>query len=182
MRAPDPTLSMTLTNNIAPVGTSFQGHLTRTPELDDGQEPGKHRIQGVRLGLGFVTEGRGDTNMASVYDHEFPVDDWGRLSVPFQVPVPHEGPISYDGRLIRLRWELTATVMIKRAIDRHLEVPVLVIPANGWGVYDRPHPLPSAPVPPPIPNRGSGDIRSSSGSRHDAPFEPPYEPPDPGRP
>ncbi len=177
MRRPDPTLSMTLTNNIAPVGTSFQGQLTRNPQLDDGQEAGKHRIQGVRLELGFTTEGRGDTDSAMVHHQEFPVDGWGRLAVHFQVPVPSGGPISYDGRLIRLRWELTATVMIKRAIDRRLEVPVLVIPANGWGVYDRPHPLRSAPAPPPIPNSPyEPPVIPPGGS----PYEPPYEPPYPG--
>lgn len=158
MRSPDPTLGLTMDVDVAPVGGRFEGRLDRMPHLDDSQEAGKHRIQGVRLELGYTTEGRGDTDGKIVDRQQFRVDDWGRLSAPFRVDVPGDAPISYDGRLIRLRWSITATVMIKMGLDRPLEIPVVVVPVNGESLYAGPHPL-----------TGRSSRRSS---REGSPYEP----------
>ncbi len=170
MRSPDPTLNVELRDFVAPIRGSFEGLLARNPQLSDSQEANQHRLQGVRLQLGYITEGRGDTDKGVIYSQEFPVDEWGRMSTTFRIPVPETAPISYDGRLIRVRHWISATVMVKMALDRKLEIPVLVVPVNGHGLYDRPHPLPSHPASPPAP--------SSGGSAHPIPpGHSPYEPP-----
>lgn len=189
----DPALDVDLVTDVAEVGGVFEGHLTRKPQLDDSQEAGKHRLQGVRLELRYETEGRGDTDARTVTTQRFQVDEWGQASVGFQIQVPPLGPISYDGRLIRVRWELIAIAMVKLAIDRRLSLPVLVVPRNGGGLYDRPHPLLSRVPPPPLPPVDTpGPAARPDG--HDSPFEPPapgpqpfapgspHEPPTPGVP
>ena len=60
----------------------------------------------------------------------------------FRLAVPSNGPISYDGRLIRVLWRIEARVDVKLAMDRTTEIPVLIIPSGGWGLYHQPHPLP----------------------------------------
>jgi len=141
MRDPDLTLSLTLAEPIAEVGTFFEGQLVRDPALDDGDEPGEHRIQGVRVELIYETEGRGDTATKVASKQEFPVDEWGRLSTQVRIPVPADGPVSYDGRLIRVRWMIKATTMVKRAFAKRRGDDVLVVPKNGIGVYQAPLPL-----------------------------------------
>jgi len=141
-RSPDPTLRLELHSQIVEAGGSLVGELIREPKLDDSQTAGSHRIQGVRVEFGFMTEGRGDTDSRLRYIREFDVDEWGRLDETLNIAVPSDGPISYNGQLIRVHWTVRATAMISMAIDRHLEIPVLVVPRNGLDLYDRPHPLP----------------------------------------
>ncbi len=175
MRSPDPTLSLELRDFVAPIHGSFEGRVTRNPQLSDSQEANQHRLQGVRLQLAYTTEGRGDTDKDVIYSQEFPVDQWGRMSATFRIPVPETTPISYDGRLLRIRHSISATVMVKMALDRKLDVPVLVVPVNGYGLYNRPHPLRGGPATPPPP--------SSGGSAHPLPpGHSPYEPPVTGAP
>ncbi|MDH3679310.1 MAG: hypothetical protein OEV40_05095 [Acidimicrobiia bacterium] len=137
----DPSLQVDLESGIAEVGGRFRGRLRRAGELDDLAGDDDQPVRAVRLTLRYVTEGRGDTDSQVIGQLEFPVDTYGRLDTDFQLPVPPAGPISYDGRLIRVLWELEARVDVKLRRDRSTSIPLLVIPTNGWGLYHRPHPL-----------------------------------------
>ena len=136
----DPSLSIAMVNGIAEVGGRFQGRLRRSPELDD-LAPRKQPVRAVQLLLHYWTEGRGRNDAGDIARVDVPVDRHGRLDVEFALAVPPSGPISYDGRLIRVIWGIQATVDVKYQLDRKLHVPVLVIPQGGWGLYHAPHPL-----------------------------------------
>jgi len=136
----DPSLNIAMQNGIAEVGGRFEGRIIRSPELDD-LAPQTQPVRAVQLLLRFWTEGRGREDSRDTAWVEFPVDQYGRLDVGFALAVPPAGPISYDGRLIRVLWEIQATVDVKYQLDRKLYVPVLVIPRGGWGHYHAPHPL-----------------------------------------
>jgi hypothetical protein len=139
----DPSLDVDLEQGISEVGGRFRGRLRRSGELDDLTVEGtsKQAVRGVRLTLGYHTEGRGDTDELTVAELQFPVDNYGRLDAAFELAIPRSGPISYDGRLIRLLWTIEARVDVKLARDLSTHIPVLVIPTGGWGLYHRPHPL-----------------------------------------
>lgn len=137
----DPDLQISMENGIAEVGSPFRGRVTLSGQLDDLAESSKQSVRAVRVSLRYYTQGRGDRDSQTVVDHQFPVDTYGRVDRAFELPVPAAGPISYDGRLIRVLWEIEARVDIKRRRDAKTIVPVLVIPDGGWGLYDRPHPL-----------------------------------------
>ncbi len=137
----DPNLHISMENGITEVGSVFRGRITSAGQRDDLAETSNQSVRAVRLSLRYYTQGRGDRDSQTVVGHEFPVDSYGRVDAGFELPVPLAGPISYDGRLIRVLWEVEARVDIKLRRDAKTIVPVLVIPTNGWGLYDRPHPL-----------------------------------------
>lgn len=141
MRQPDPTLSITLDVPAVELGGRIQGRVARAGEVDDLFEEGDQNVRAVRLRLRYYTEGRGTKVSRVVDETEFPTDEYGRVDTAFDLHVSPAAPISYDGSLIRVLWELEATVDIERRIDRRTEIPILVLPTNGWGLYQRPHPL-----------------------------------------
>ena len=131
------TLSMELDDEVAVVGGAFSGRLIRE---HDGTEKGL-RARAVRLSLKFSTEGRGDTHQKTLHTFEFPLGDDGRLDESFVFEVPADAPISYDGSLIRVVWEIEARIDLKLARDPKTERTVLVVPEGGAGLYVAPHPL-----------------------------------------
>ena len=141
MSDPGPNLQLALQNDITEVGGSFRGRLIRMGDMDDLAQDSESSVRAVRLRLHYRTEGRGDTDAKTIETYEFPADDYGGVNVDFDLAVPEDGPISYDGRLIRVLWEIEARVDIKMRRDKRTTAPVLVLPTNGWGLYSRPHPL-----------------------------------------
>jgi len=125
--------------DVVEVGGVLTGRLVRQPDTDGILE--KSRARSVRLQLRNFTEGRGDTDSTIARETELRIETHGGLDAPFRLEVPHYGPISYDGRLIRVKWELRARLDLKMARDATTTVPVLVLPAGGWAIYDKAHPL-----------------------------------------
>ncbi len=140
MMGEPPEADITLANHAAEIGGVFQGQVLRAGELDDLVDSAKSRIRGVRLQLHYRTEGRG-TPFTEISDEgEYKADEFGRINTTFELRVPRDGPISYDGSLIRVIWEIEVRVDIKRGFDTKDEIPVLVLPTDGWGIYQGPHP------------------------------------------
>ncbi|MGI9615715.1 MAG: hypothetical protein ACR2QO_22575 [Acidimicrobiales bacterium] len=138
----DPSVQVDLEQGIVEVGGIFRGRLQRRGEVDDLASGSNQQVRAVRLTLGYETEGRGDVDKQTVAEQRFPVDEYGRVDASFGLAVPSNGPISYDGRLIRVLWSIQARVDVKLAMDRTTDIPVLIIPSGGWGLYHQPHPLP----------------------------------------
>jgi hypothetical protein len=134
-------MTLTLANTSTELGGRFRGQVVRTGELDDRADTSRSRVRGVRARLQYRTEGRGTTNGASVDEVTLAADEFGRVNSAFELVVPAQAPISYDGLLIRLIWEIEAVVDIRSRIDTTQRYPVLVLPTNGFGVYQGPHPL-----------------------------------------
>ena len=137
----EPALDVAVERGIVEVGGTVSGRLRLAGELDDLASDSNQRVRAVRVSLGYTTEGRGDTDARAITELEFPVDQYGGVEATFDLSVPRQGPISYDGRLIRVRWDVEARVDVKLRRDPTTHIPVLVIPSGGWGLYDRPHPL-----------------------------------------
>ncbi len=141
MSTPDPNLSIRLEHDIAEVGTSFLCSVKRSPSDGETNEKTLGQIRAVRIALRMTTEGRGDEDRKDYATQELEVDDYGMASGEVRLNVPTDAPISYDGALIRIRWNIEARTDIKFGVDQKSSAPVLVVPAGGLGVYTRPHPL-----------------------------------------
>lgn len=77
-------------------------------------------VRAVLVQVGWRTEGRGERNAGVVSEQQVDViregaGTWVRQSVPFAIPA--EGPISYDGVLMRIIWELAVRVDIAGGRD-----------------------------------------------------------------
>jgi hypothetical protein len=51
--------------------------------------------------------------------------------IPFDFEIPKEGPLSYDGQLLRIIWEIVASADIPMARDQ-TEVVVFTVVARKW--------------------------------------------------
>lgn len=141
IRPDDPQLQVELINDVAEVGGYFSGHITRSPVDGARNTPGRGHVRAVRVRLHMFTEGRGDKDSWHSNEIEAPVDEHGMTSAPFEIPVPSGAPISYDGSLVRVRWQMEIRTDRKMALDSVLSTEVLVVPHGGMGLYTRPHPL-----------------------------------------
>jgi hypothetical protein len=74
--------------------------------------PGKStRYKSVKMKLRWHTEGRGDKDGATVDEHSTPGGETqgsAPLIGPFSLDLPKDGPMSYNGTLIRIIWTLHA--------------------------------------------------------------------------
>ena len=129
-------LDIKLDNDIAEVDGQFTGDLTY---VVPDEKP--DAIRGIRLELRYFTEGRGSTNSEHLSSMVIEIDTSQNAIERFEIPVPENAPISYDGQLIRVLWEIKATIDIARGSDYNRVKPVIVVPVNGLGTYEYPHPL-----------------------------------------
>lgn len=129
-------LTAGITEDIAEVGSAFTGEVHR--DLDTGSST---PIRGVRILLRLRVSGQGDTDDRDVSGLEIETDDNGRISNRFELPVPVDGPVSYEGRLMRVQWSIEVRIDVKRRRDSAFEFPVLVVPRGGYGAYTGAHPL-----------------------------------------
>ncbi len=129
-------LDIKLDNDIAEVDGQFTGDLTYVVP-DEKPEA----IRGIRLELRYFTEGRGDRYSKHLSSMAIEIDTSQNATKRFEIPVPENAPISYDGQLIRVLWEIKATIDIARGPDYNRVKPVIVVPVNGLGTYEYPHPL-----------------------------------------
>lgn len=141
IRPDDPQLTVELVSDIAALGSYFSGHIRRSPVDGAANAPGRGQVRAVRVGLYMFTQGRGDEDSWRSDEIEAPVDEHGMASAPFRLPVPHDMPISYDGALIRVRWQIEVRTDRKMALDSVLSADVLVVARRGEHLYQRPHPL-----------------------------------------
>lgn len=140
----DPNLDIEIDNDVVEVGATVSGRIQRWPSDGDDNSKKIGKIQAVRVKVSWRTEGRGDRARATVGEITIPAAEFGQASGSFSVPIPPNSPISYDGSLIRVIWELEARTDRKLARDPKNSYRLLVVPRNGLGRYKRPHPLPKA--------------------------------------
>ncbi|MFV0523481.1 MAG: hypothetical protein ACK5RL_03170 [Acidimicrobiales bacterium] len=139
-RQPDP-LVLSVESGVAELGGRIRGQLIRTANAPTGS--------GLFLELRYRTEGRGTPDEGQALWIQLPDNTMGPTAYPFDIVVPTDVPISYDGRLIRVVWELRATISRRLRPDADAVVPILVAPHGGRGLYRQPHPLPPGQVPAP---------------------------------
>lgn len=138
----DPNLDVELDNDVVEVGTAVTGRIQRWPSDGDDNSKKIGQIKAVRVKVSWRTEGRGDRARGTAGEITIPAAEFGQASGTFSVPIPPNAPISYDGSLIRVIWELEARTDRKLARDPKNSFRLLIVPRNGLGRYERPHPLP----------------------------------------
>ena len=84
------------------------------------------------------TEGKGDKHQEVIADEAHTeLEGRSEAVVSFDFPIPLEGPISYDGKLLRIVWEMVANVDLPLARDEHDVKAFTVVPrkwnAQEWG-------------------------------------------------
>ncbi len=106
------------------VGTEIRGRAVLTPV------PG-NRAQAVHVTLRWRTEGRGDTDRATIGEASFPFPAAALAeptSFPFRFLLPEDGPVTYFGNLLTIHWEIQARLDVPWAIDPKVERRFVVVP------------------------------------------------------
>jgi hypothetical protein len=138
--SPEPNVSFSLDSWMAELGGWFQGQLIYSPTAGEAG-----RADGLRVRLRYRTDGRGDTDRGVVVEQRYPLQAETASSTPFRVPVAPNVPISYDGELIKLRWQLEVAATRPWRPDHVVTADVVVVPVGAFRFYRGPHPF--RPVP-----------------------------------
>ncbi len=84
----------------------------------------------VRVAAGWHTEGRGDRDegmVASATLHQGSI--MGRQEFPFELKLPEDGPVTYEGHYIRIVWSVIAVIDLAWKKDPQAEQVFFVMPA-----------------------------------------------------
>lgn len=100
----------------------------------------------IRVGLRYWTEGRGNTDSETVA--EIRLDGSTTGSGRFELPVPATGPISFDGSLIRVLWEIELRIDRRMRTDPDVSHPVTILPRGGLAAWARRSAPPPTVAPP----------------------------------
>lgn len=71
--------------------------------------------------IGWRTEGRGDVNRATVQEISLDFSKFargGNATIPFQFQIPFNGPVSYDGSLLRIIWEVNVEIDLANVLSK----------------------------------------------------------------
>lgn len=114
-------IDIELSEDVVRVGEAVQGVVT-WPGVE--KQPKQ-----VTATLRWYTEGRGNQDRAEVdtVTQRLEGPTAGLSSLTFSLTVPSDGPVNYDGMMIRLRWEVNVELDIPwgRDVDAQAEVWVL---------------------------------------------------------
>ncbi|KAB8139979.1 hypothetical protein F8S13_25860 [Chloroflexia bacterium SDU3-3] len=74
----------------------------------------------IIIAAAWRTEGRGDVSLGKAGELRVPYDPSRPLSgvpIPFAFDIPAEGPVSYDGKMLRIIWEIVAQADLPMMAD-----------------------------------------------------------------
>ena len=129
-------IEIDLLTEVVECGEAVRGLVRWSPE--------EKMPRGIEVELQYHTEGRGDTDrkvMARAHHDVAEGDSGGELPVELLAPV--DGPITYDGRLIRVIWTLEARLDMRLARDPSASQIVTVFPRGGHDLWAQSAPPPS---------------------------------------
>ena len=106
-----------------PVGDLVKGRVS----ID---APVATKTKKITVDLNWKTEGRGNQNkdtVDSVTIHEGELYDGAMINSEFELKLPDDGPVTYDGHYIRIVWAVVVRIDIPWATDvfEHTEITVL---------------------------------------------------------
>lgn len=111
-------IQLSLNRTQLQLGEAVQGNASWTPE--SGENPRNFYVK-----LQWRTEGRGTVNSAIVWEQKVPA-----MGMPLQIPInaslPVDGPVTYNGNLIRIIWEVIAGLDVAMRQDP-VEVQMLTV-------------------------------------------------------
>lgn len=104
------------------VGATLKGQVTWTPD-------GDAKPRGLRVTLGWRTEGKGNKKEGTCDETErTDIAPGSTVTLPFEFHVPIDGPVSYDGKLMRIIWEVMARVDLPFTRDEMEKREIRVVP------------------------------------------------------
>ncbi|NJK39312.1 MAG: hypothetical protein HC825_06265 [Oscillatoriales cyanobacterium RM1_1_9] len=106
-------ISLQLQDNILEVGETLTGQFRWT---------GTATPKAINLRVCWRTEGRGTVDTEAIYTNAFV----GTTSFTFSCKLPPIGPISYDGQILRVIWEVRAAADFPGLFRRKEEQEVKV--------------------------------------------------------
>ena len=127
--------SFSLDGWLAEVGGAFQGRIAYHPRADQAG-----RATGIRLRLAYRTSGVGAAVHRVVAEQRWTIEPGVPFGTPFLVGVPGLEPISYDGQLLSIQWEMEVTATRPWRADHSVTALVLVVPVGGAALYRTAHP------------------------------------------
>lgn len=88
-------INIYLDTDTLEVGTKLSGSCLWTPNKKESNKT-------LTLLIGWRTEGRGDVDKETIYETEITPSS----RAYFSCQIPPTGPVSYDGELLRIIWEV----------------------------------------------------------------------------
>lgn len=108
-------IEVSLEQEAVAVGETVKGRATVVPENDRWKE--------VVVWVGWHTEGRGDMDKGELIQVVRAKETFTNvlagmpLEIPFEAKIPEEGPISYDGEIVRIVYSVEVRVVVPLARD-----------------------------------------------------------------
>lgn len=87
-----------LNSDSLEVGSELNGSCIWTPDTKKNEKP-------LYLEIGWRTEGKGNLDRETLFKTEVKASE----RTYFKSQIPIAGPVSYDGELIRIIWEITVS-------------------------------------------------------------------------
>ncbi len=88
------------------------------------------KVKAVRLIVRAKISGSGNSETLPVTDETLASGPQSGAPLPFAVRLPERGPVTWDGRHVKVRWEIIAELDIPWAIDPK-DVGTFVVTARG---------------------------------------------------
>lgn len=132
---PAPNLSFSLDGWLAELGGVFQGTAVYKPSAGESG-----RATGIRVRLVYDAYGAGGTLHQVAVEQRWTIKPGSTFVTAFAVGVPGTEPVSYDGQLITIRWQLEVAATRPWRPDHTVVADVLVVPVGGLSVYRSAHP------------------------------------------
>ncbi|MEW5739398.1 MAG: sporulation protein [Myxococcota bacterium] len=86
------------------------------------------KVRSVKLQLRARVHGSGDSETLVVHDEQLHVGPLTQEELPFEARLPERGPVSWQGRHVKVNWEVVAELDIPWAIDPKRVAPFEVRP------------------------------------------------------
>lgn len=124
-------------SSVVEIGGDLTGTVRYNPDPDDAD-----RVRGLVLELQWRTADHGDDDEGREITVRLEAESDGSIAAAWRLPIPATAPVSFNGRLVRIEWVLTARLDVKRRPDPDWTTGILVVPQGGASVYRDAHPLP----------------------------------------
>ncbi|MBT8207184.1 MAG: hypothetical protein KJO18_02825 [Acidimicrobiia bacterium] len=117
-------ITIQMTDSIVVLGQRLAGYVTWQV---DGRQP-----EAVEVSAQWRTEGRGNVDSGTVHEVRTELSDseFSSQWLTVDAPIPLTAPITYDGKLIRIIWELHVRLDIPWGRDEKHEERFVVVPVG----------------------------------------------------
>jgi hypothetical protein len=118
-------ISFELPNGPYYVGSELAGTLIWTPKNTKTPQAIRVILQWQTSGTGRWEEGQAGSELFSAPD---PLVPGQALRFPFRFRIPAQGPVSYQGKLLRINWRISGEVDLPWALDERVQQDLEVLP------------------------------------------------------